>query len=80
MNKTLILKLPDYNKDKNNFINVENEPEKNLILGEIIAVPDISTFKIGQKIVFGQYAHEIFRFEGENYYFLAEEDVRAIQN
>jgi len=71
--------LKQYQKSKVDITTVEEESEKNLILGEIIAVPEGSSFKIGDEIIFGKYAFETFKFEGTDYHFLREDDIIAIK-
>jgi len=79
LNQVLLVKLLLFQKSKVDITITEDEKEKNLILGEVTAIPSNSNFQIGDHVIFGKYAYETFTFEGEDYHFLREEDVIAIK-
>ena len=81
LNKILLVNLVDFQKSKVDIATTAEDSERNLVVGEITAIagPDSLTFKVGQKVIFGKYAYEMFEFEGTKHYFVREEDVIAIK-
>lgn len=58
---------------KENIIVEDNDDDKVLMTGEIIAGK--SDYKVGNTVIFGRYALYKLTIKGENYFLLDEEDI-----
>ena len=86
LNQVLLVKLMSFQKSKVDITTTEEDSERSLILGEVVEVsiesdghPSSNKFKKGDIVVFGKYAYETFKFEGEDHYFVREDDIIAIK-
>lgn len=72
----LLIKKHTQTAYKADMIVVEDNEDKRLITGEIIAGE--GNYKIGDTIIFGRYALYQLTIQNEDYYLLDEEDVVGI--
>lgn len=78
INNCYIVELTKHNKSQSGLELPVKEEDKHLRTGKVLEIPDGSEIKVGDTVVFGEYAYDELVFEGNLLCFVKYEDIIAI--
>lgn len=81
INNCLMVELETHQKSSSGLELPIKEEDKSLRAGRVVAIPqgsdNIEGIKVGDKVVFGEYAYDTLLFEGQYYIFIDFKDLIA---